>query len=699
MNEQEKRGYLRRYGEAKKKGVPFAPDILFKDAVVSLAVLVTLVVLAYFLGAPLEDRANPADAAYTPRPEWYFIFAFQVLKYFPGDLEVVGIVVVPTLVLVALFAIPYLDRSARRHPLGRPVVVGATAIGVAGVVFLTMQGVREAPPPAEVTVGDPTALLYTRNCAPCHGLSIAVPAGKSLHEVIAQGNHEGMPAWSADLTSDEIDALAGFILSPGGSGLFSRNCGDCHKVSDLVAGDPLELKRALEEGKEYPPHVGKQVANWSQSLSAGETTDLLNFLVAPDGQRLFAINCEPCHGSAVSFSGSADELRATIAEGGLHLAMPSWREKLSDAELDLLAGYVTGPDTNPNGGDLFKTHCAECHGKRIPRAVNLTEARSAIAGGGAHKTMPVWGKVLTADQLDALTAYALQAASGAPRQAGQQRFAKYCSVCHGPFGEGGPNPTRPNDIILPISSAEYLETRDDYTLRSIIARGQPDSGMSPFGIAYGGLLEDEDIDTIVTYIRSWQANPPVQQPPEVAPQSVTLKGPEIYAGLCAQCHGARGEGGRGPAVRDPGFQENNSDQAIGDTIRVGHPSAGMIGWGQVLTEVQIRQLVDFIRELKVEDAPVSSGGPTFTADVAPIFKAQCASCHGAMGGWDGSNYDSAMSTGDHAPVVVPGDVEGSLLAVKILGTQQEGMLMPPAGKLPDGDIKVILDWIAGGARK
>jgi quinol-cytochrome oxidoreductase complex cytochrome b subunit len=78
MDEQEKKTYLEKYKEAKERGVPFFPDIIFKDAVASLLVFIALVALAFFFGAPLEDRANPSDTAYTPRPEWYFLFLFQM---------------------------------------------------------------------------------------------------------------------------------------------------------------------------------------------------------------------------------------------------------------------------------------------------------------------------------------------------------------------------------------------------------------------------------------------------------------------------------------------------------------------------------------------------------------------------------------------------------------------------------------------
>jgi mono/diheme cytochrome c family protein len=727
MNEQEKRDYLDGYNQAKKKGLPFFPDIIFKDAVASLLVFLVLVGLAYFLGAPLEERANPADTNYTPRPEWYFLFLFQLLKYFPGNLEVIGVFILPTLAVLVLIGLPFLDRSTRRHPFGRPVVMGVTSLVVVGIVFLTIEALRETPPPSAVAAGDPTAELYTQNCAPCHGASISVAPGTNLHAIIAQGEHDqGMPAWNADLTTDEIDALAGFILSPEGNKLFQDQCAECHEAPELVATDPIDLKKALEDGPAFEPHSGAEVPDWAETLSREERTALLNFLVAPDGQRLFTINCAPCHGRSVPFSGEADELRAIISKGGLHLEMPPWREKLSDDQLDTLARYVVDPSGVPQGEGLFGQYCSICHGQRVPAAKTVPEAREIIAGGGAHQTMPVWGNVLTPEQLDALVNYTLSAARGTSLEVGRELFSSNCSPCHGDFGEGGPNPSRADDIIAPISSAEFLKTRDDFTLKSIISQGQPNFGMSPFGTAYGGPLEDEEIDAVVAYIRSWEQNPPVEVPPEVRTSSASLTGAEVYADVCAQCHGPDGGGGIGPSLRDSRFQNENTDQEIFDTINLGHSAAGMIGWGEILTQEQIQELVNFIRQMKpTETAPApgagtatpaplatttpgaavstptattaAGGAPSFANDVLPILEAKCVMCHGTFGGWDASSYESVMTTGDNAPVVVPGDADGSLLAQKLLGTQSEGNIMPPGGKLPDEEIQRILDWIASGA--
>ncbi len=714
MKPEEKKEYLEKYKRQKEDGVPFFPDIIFKDAVIALVVFLGLIALAALLGAPLEARANPGDTTYTPRPEWYFLFLFQFLKYFPGKLEVIGAFLVPTLLILGLLALPVLDRSSRRHFAGRPLVMATTGIIGAGIVILSVLALREAPPPSQITEGDQTAALYTANCAACHGPSISVPVGTNLHAIIAQGKHEGMPSWSSDLSTDQIDALAGFILSPGGSRLFTQFCAKCHEAPELVAGNPLQLKSALNDGSQFAPHQDADIADWTSAMSPEERTTLLNFLIAPDGQRLFAINCSSCHGRSVAFSGTPEELREIIRQGGQHLEMPAWRERLTPQQVDVLARYVVQPAAAPEGAPLFEQYCTICHGERIPAATEIDQAKQIIAQGGAHVDMPVWGDVLTPEQLDALVNYTLTASSGTPLEVGQTLFEKNCSPCHGDFGEGGPNPTRQGDIIMPISSSEYLKTRDDFTLRSIISQGQPNFGMSPFSTGNGGPLDDQEIDAIVSYMRSWEGNPPVELPPQVVTVEATIDGEQVYRDVCTQCHGTKGEGGLGPALRDPALQADRSDQQLYDAIFNGHPSTAMIAWGQILSAEQIHQLVAYLRELGAAAgapsptsaitptphpaaSPSPAAAPSFAADVLPVLQQHCAACHGTLGGWDSSSYEAVMTSGDHQPVVVPGDLTASLLAQKILGKQTIGTVMPMSGALPLAEIQPILDWIAAGA--
>ncbi|MDP1779066.1 MAG: c-type cytochrome, partial [Anaerolineales bacterium] len=403
-------------------------------------------------------------------------------------------------------------RSPKRHFLNRPFASISAFVVVAGILFLTIASVREAPPPQEAIVVDKAAALYAANCANCHGPSIDVPAGTDLHQVIAAGTHEGMPAWGGDLSTDEIDALAGFILSPNGSAVFTKYCAVCHEQPLVASGNPVELQRVFDEGVNYPSHEGIEAANWADSLSDTELNGLLNFLAAPAGQRLFVINCSGCHGQGVGYNGTEEELTELVKKGGQHLNMPAWKGTLSEKDMDALASYVVDAGQNSGGATLFGQHCASCHGDKVPKAPDKESALKIISSGGAHITMPVWGDILTAEQLDALVKFTFEASKGGGPAAGAILFAENCSDCHGASGQGGSNPSRHGDTIAPISSSEYLKTRDDDTIRIIISFGQPDFGMSPFGAEKGGPLDDEQLDAVVAFIRNWESNPPAEAP-------------------------------------------------------------------------------------------------------------------------------------------------------------------------------------------
>jgi cytochrome c oxidase cbb3-type subunit 3/ubiquinol-cytochrome c reductase cytochrome c subunit len=348
-----------------------------------------------------------------------------------------------------------------------------------------------------------------------------------------------------------------------------------------------------------------------------------------------------------------------------------------------------------------------CHGEKVPAAPDITSARKIISGGGPHVTMPVWGNILTPEQLDALVQYTFTASKGQGTQEGAQLFAANCSACHGQFGEGGPNPTRAGDMIPPISSAEFLGTRDDGTIRNIIAQGQPDLGMNPFSSANGGPLSDDQVDAIVAYVRAWQANPPqvaAPQAPTPAPAPPTVTAQEIYKTVCAQCHGSSGEGGIGPPLNTADFQAEFNDQAIFDRIGKGVPGTAMIGVGGVFSDGQINDLVALIRSLPAGPASAPATGTTpaeasFAGQVMPILEAKCQACHGPsikLGGWDISSYDAIMTSGQNGPVIIPGDAEKSLLAQLIQGKGSQ--TMPPQGGMSSDEIQAILDWIAAGAK-
>jgi ubiquinol-cytochrome c reductase cytochrome b subunit len=142
---------MRRHGISgpvrRHAGVPqrFYPQQAARDVTMVLLVLAALSVLAWRGMPPLEAPADPTDGTYIPRPEWYFLGLFQLLKYFHGRLEVVGAMVIPGLVAAALALLPWLDRGPERDPRRRPIVMSLAALGFTAAVTLTALGWRDKP--------------------------------------------------------------------------------------------------------------------------------------------------------------------------------------------------------------------------------------------------------------------------------------------------------------------------------------------------------------------------------------------------------------------------------------------------------------------------------------------------------------------------------------------------------------------------
>jgi len=125
--------------------VPFYPYHALKDTIAAAAVFALLLTVALVFNAPLDAVADPTDAAYVPRPEWYFMSLFELLRYFPGRLEPLATVVIPGLVIALLLLLPFLDRRPGREPARRPLVIGSFIVVFTGITLLTILGFRGAP--------------------------------------------------------------------------------------------------------------------------------------------------------------------------------------------------------------------------------------------------------------------------------------------------------------------------------------------------------------------------------------------------------------------------------------------------------------------------------------------------------------------------------------------------------------------------
>jgi quinol---cytochrome c reductase cytochrome c subunit, bacillus type len=176
VNRRDKEVYLREYEALKKKGKPFFPYAVMKDTMMMLIVALVIVALSILLGAEQGPKVDPTTTTYTPRPEWYFFFLFELLRVIKPvwavPLATVGI---PTLLLVVLLLLPFYDRNPERRPERRPIAATVGILAIIAMAYLTYLGAT-AGPPSEVDLQPSAALepgkevVAQSGCLACHKL-------------------------------------------------------------------------------------------------------------------------------------------------------------------------------------------------------------------------------------------------------------------------------------------------------------------------------------------------------------------------------------------------------------------------------------------------------------------------------------------------------------------------------------------------
>ncbi|MBI4328103.1 MAG: cytochrome b N-terminal domain-containing protein, partial [Chloroflexi bacterium] len=193
----------------RKPDEAFWPDQVLKDAVACLAVMATILFLVLRpwlfetgeeLGAELGAPADPSETYSAARPEWYFLFLFEFLKYFPGGTEIWGAIIIPGLLMGIIFLMPLIGR----WQLGHVFNVGLSASLLAGAGLLTYLAVThdQRDPGYQAAV-----LEANRNAARVR--------------VLAK-SPTGIPLGGA------VNLLRGDPLTQGPK-LFSKNCATCHR--------------------------------------------------------------------------------------------------------------------------------------------------------------------------------------------------------------------------------------------------------------------------------------------------------------------------------------------------------------------------------------------------------------------------------------------------------------------------------------
>jgi ubiquinol-cytochrome c reductase cytochrome b subunit len=163
--------------------MPFFPDFALREALVALVFLCVLILVASITKPGLEPGADPSAAGYVPRPEWYFLWLFQSLKYFKGEMEMIGTFILPTIAIGLLVAVPFIDRRQRRlHrlvPKSRPVRLWPRFVGAGLMILIGVLTFAAYTSPTVVADEGTTltaveatgqAIFEKMGCASCHAI-------------------------------------------------------------------------------------------------------------------------------------------------------------------------------------------------------------------------------------------------------------------------------------------------------------------------------------------------------------------------------------------------------------------------------------------------------------------------------------------------------------------------------------------------
>jgi len=223
--------------DVEERGKPFYPYAMLHDTIMSLVVVAVIVVLAVvwkwsvpgnhasttsgWLGKLYDVPANPGTFNFVPRPDWYFYFLFYLLRIFKWPWTVVfGTVGIPTILLILLLAMPFIDVRSERRPLHRPVALVASVLVVLSMGILTYKGATAKEALGSELIGDVTKwaqkegfsnnpqaiagakLFASSGCANCHTYNGAGNTNVGAPDLTKIGASNQGPAFFAKYVAD-----------------------------------------------------------------------------------------------------------------------------------------------------------------------------------------------------------------------------------------------------------------------------------------------------------------------------------------------------------------------------------------------------------------------------------------------------------------------------------------------------------------
>jgi menaquinol-cytochrome c reductase cytochrome b/c subunit len=216
----DRRAGFKRYKEdVDRRGKPFFPFAMFHDTVMSLIVVIVIITLAViwkytahhdgddytgWLGAVYNGKADPGTVNFVPRPDWYFYFLFYLLRIFKWPESVLlGTIGIPTICLMLLIALPFVDLRSERRLLRRPVALVAAVLVVLSMGVLTYKGaVAKEALASEVAQAVPSWAQkqnFANNAKAVAGAKLFAEAGcTSCHTYLGTGSsNQGAPDLSS----------------------------------------------------------------------------------------------------------------------------------------------------------------------------------------------------------------------------------------------------------------------------------------------------------------------------------------------------------------------------------------------------------------------------------------------------------------------------------------------------------------------
>ncbi|HMF28372.1 MAG TPA: cytochrome c, partial [Candidatus Cybelea sp.] len=241
----------------------------------SLIIFIIIVLLAIVAPPYLDEKANPTKF-FVPYPAWYFLSLFGLLALVPPEIhlgplaigtELIATIIVPTIFLVIVLLLPWLDRSRSRSLASRSGLLWGTTVVVAAIVVLSIYG--------QVTTMMKQA---------------AAPASPPESVVLAA------PAAAAETTAGVSNPTES-ATSGAGAKVFSNNCSSCHGATGqgvpgtfpplannpVVTGDPNKVIGIVLGGLNAPITVNGQsyhgmMPPWKGTLTNKDIADVITYI-------------------------------------------------------------------------------------------------------------------------------------------------------------------------------------------------------------------------------------------------------------------------------------------------------------------------------------------------------------------------------------------------------------------------------------